>query len=183
MSSPVNPVPSVITPTPARALPKDGLRGEPSQAEKAGFAALAEAAPGGVPPNAATLAAMAAIGGKTAVAGRMEARRLARKRREQSEAETADTIVAEDAPPSPPPVAPMIGRPPIDLDQELEAVKKARSPARGIGPLTAFLAQQMGQSGGFAASLGAPLRWLINAYVRHQAPEKREPKPNTLSVS
>jgi hypothetical protein len=157
---------------------------EGARGEQARFVVPEEASSSQIPPTAAALAAMTAMGGKPAVASRMEARRIARKRREDKKG-AAEESVEESATPAPdlPPVLPLIGRPRIDVEAELAAARNARRPPRGVGPLTAFLAQQFGQSGAFASSISAPLKWLIAAYIRHQTPEKPAPKRQTLTVS
>jgi hypothetical protein len=168
---------------PAAPPPRPALN-ESARGDQARFAVPEEAPPSQIPPTAAALAAMSAMGGKPAVASRMEARRIARKRKEVKDG-AAEEIVEESAAPAPdlPPVLPLIGRPRIDLEAELAAARNARRPLRGVGPLSAFLAQQFSQSGGFTSSLRAPLRWLIEAYLRHQAPAKPAPKQRTLTVS
>lgn len=184
--------PPLIKPVaPPRPLPA----GETSRGENARFAAAME---GEAQPSPAALAALAMMGGKPAVAGRMEARRIARKQREEKEkraedeAEAERTTAAVEAPPPVvppivppvvPPVVPPIGKPRINVEVELAAVRGARRPPRGVGPLTAFLAQQFGQSGALASSLSAPLKWLIAAYVRNHIPETPPPKRQTLTVS
>jgi hypothetical protein len=168
---------------PAAPPPRPGSI-EGARGDQARFAVPEEAPPSQVPPTAAALAAMTAMGGKPAVASRLEARRIARRREERKDGATDETIDEAPAPTADlPPVLPLIGRPRIDLEAELAAARNARRPPRGVGPLTAFLAQQFGQSGGFAASLTAPLKWLIEAYMRHQAPARPAPKPRTLTVS
>ena len=167
----------VKAPTPPRAPAGDDKRNEAAR-----FVLPEDGSPGPVPQTAATLAAMTAMGGKMAVAGRMQARRLARKLEEEEERETSESASAT-AQDDLPPITPQIGRPMIDLDAEVAALRKARKSDRGMGPLTAFLAQHIGQSGAFAASLRAPLHWLIAAYVRHQAPDQPPPKKQTLTVS
>jgi hypothetical protein len=180
--------PPLIKPVaPPRPLPA----GETSRTENARFAAAME---GEAQPSPAALAALAMMGGKPAVAGRMEARRIARKQREQkekraeNEAEAEQTAAAVEAPPpvvTPvvTPVVPPVEKPRINMEVELAAVRGARRPPRGVGPLTAFLAQQFGQSGALASSLSAPLKWLIAAYVRNHIPETPPPKRQTLTVS
>ncbi len=176
----VAPSPLIKPVTAPRPVPGEA-RGDGSQAR---FVVLEEAPAAQVPPTAAALAAMTAMGGKAAVAGRMQARRLARKRVEDEDKPASDeaekTAAAKD---DLPPILPLIGRPRIDLEAEMEAVRKARKSQRGVGPLTAFLAQHIGQDGSFGASLRAPLKWLISAYMRHQAPETPAPKRQTLTVS
>ena len=176
--------PPLIKPVaPPRPLPS----GEASRGENARFAAAME---GEAQPSPAALAALAMMGGKPAVAGRMEARRIARRKREEKEkqaeeeAESEQTAAAVEAPPPVvPPVVPPIEKPRINVEAELAVVRGARRPPRGVGPLTAFLAQQFGQSGALASSLSAPLKWLIAAYVRNHIPETPPPKRQTLTVS
>jgi hypothetical protein len=170
------------------APPRPASSGETQRTESARFAAAVD---GETQPTPAALAAMAMMGGKPAVASRMETRRIARKlrdereakeKRAEEEAERPAPLVEEPAPLVSPAAAP-IEKPRINLEAELAAVRGARRPPRGVGPLTAFLAQQFGQSGAFATSLSAPLKWLIDAYVRRHIPETPPPKRQTLSVS
>jgi hypothetical protein len=171
--------PLIKPPAPPRPPPS----GETARGEGARFAAVIE---GETQPSPAALAALAMMGGKPAVAGRMEARRIARKQREEKEKRAEDEAESEQAAAAveaPPPIVPPIEKPRINLEAELAAVRSARRPPRGVGPLTAFLAQQFGQSGALASSLSAPLKWLIAAYVRHHIPEAPPPKRQTLTVS
>jgi hypothetical protein len=135
-------------------------------------------------PSPAALAALAMLGGKPAVASRMEARRIARKMRDEKENLFDDeperaTASVVDLPLFSSPIP----KPRIDVEVELAAVREARRRPRRAGPLTAFLAQQFGQSGSLTVSLSAPLKWLINAYVARHVPETPAPKRQTLTVS
>jgi len=180
--------PPLIKPiAPPRALPSnETARGEAARedAGRGDSARFAAALDGETQPSPAAIAALAMMGGKPAVAGRMEARRIARKQREEKEKLTEEEAEKTAAPSEQAPlVAPPIGRPRIDVEAELIAARSARRPGRGVGPLTAFLAQQFGQSGALASSLSAPLKWLIAAYVRRHIPETPPPKRQTLTVS
>ncbi|MFY7958821.1 MAG: hypothetical protein ACOVVK_01990 [Elsteraceae bacterium] len=169
--------PALIKPA---APPRPPSSGEGSRSENARFVVVAE---GEAQPSPAALAALAMMGGKPAVASRMEARRIARKQREEKEKLEEEAEQAAAAVDEAPPVVPPIEKPRINVEAELAAVRSARRPPRGVGPLTAFLAQQFGQSGSLASSFSAPLKWLIAAYVRHHIPETPPPKRQTLTVS
>jgi hypothetical protein len=170
-------VPPSIKPAPS---PQSLPTGETPRRENARYAAAANAAE----PSPAALAALAMLGGKPAVASRMEVRRIARKLRDEKEklfdeeAERATAAVADL-----PLLSSPIPKPKIDVEVELAAVREARRRPRRAGPLTAFLAQQLGQSGTLTFTLSAPLKWLIDAYVRRHVPETPAPKRQTLTVS